>query len=246
MSRALEKYLDRVMIYANRNEKDAAQIRAEQEDHLLKKIADLEESGLSREDAIFEAIEAHGHPRTVGYGLRKRFSWVDVRTHGTARGFIAIGPKAIGIIAIGGVAVGVFSYGGVSFGFMSFGLLSLGLITSIGAFSLSPLGLAFGAIALGIITFGLLSFAVTAMGLLTFSLVHPEPVYVSDCIKIISYFTSETAPSYLLYLRNLVENVMEWTLMPFWISCIVLLTVKLILSRKEHRRIENANPKLVE
>ena len=45
MGRALEKYLDRVMIYANRKKEDAAQIRAEIEDHLLKKIADLEESG---------------------------------------------------------------------------------------------------------------------------------------------------------------------------------------------------------
>ncbi|MFZ0034304.1 MAG: hypothetical protein WAK60_04875 [Sedimentisphaerales bacterium] len=75
MSQALQKYLDRVMIYANRNEKDAAQIRAEQEDHLLKKVADLEADGLSREDAVFRTIEDYGHPRTVGRGLRKRFWW---------------------------------------------------------------------------------------------------------------------------------------------------------------------------
>ena len=84
MSRALEKYLDRVMIYANRNEADAARIRAEQEDYLLKKIADLEESGLPREDAVFQAIEEHGNPRTVGYSLRKGFALLDVRTQGTA------------------------------------------------------------------------------------------------------------------------------------------------------------------
>lgn len=76
MSRALKKYLDRVMIYANRTEADAARIRAEQQDHLLKKIADLEGDGLSREDAVFQAIKDHGTPRTVGYGLRKRFSWI--------------------------------------------------------------------------------------------------------------------------------------------------------------------------
>ncbi|MHC4545139.1 MAG: permease prefix domain 1-containing protein [Planctomycetota bacterium] len=78
MSRSLQKYLDGVMIYANRNEKDAARIRAELEDHLLKKIADLQTEGLSREDAVFGAIEELGSPQTVGCGLRKRFRWFSV------------------------------------------------------------------------------------------------------------------------------------------------------------------------
>jgi hypothetical protein len=245
MSRALQKYLEHVMIYANRNEKDTAQIRAELEDHLLKKIDDLQDQGLSCEDAIYQAIEDHGDPRIVGYGLRKRFPLLDVRTHGTARGFIAIGPKAIGIIAIGGVAAGVFSYGGISFGFMSLGLLSLGLIYSIGAFSLAPLGIAFGAIALGIMAMGLLSFGVTAMGVLAISLVR-DPFYISDCVRIISWFTPETAPHFLLQIKNLIEDVLGWPFLVFWISCIVLLTAKLILSRKECRRIRQADPSLVE
>lgn len=42
MSRELEKYLDHIMIYANRKEEDAAKIRAELQDHLRQKIADLE------------------------------------------------------------------------------------------------------------------------------------------------------------------------------------------------------------
>jgi len=37
MNRTLQKYLDGVMIYANRNEKETARIRKELEDHLLKK-----------------------------------------------------------------------------------------------------------------------------------------------------------------------------------------------------------------
>ncbi len=78
MSRTLQKYLDGVMIYANRNEKDTAQIRAELEDHLLKKIAALEAEGLSREDAVFGAIEELGSSQTVGCGLRKRFQWFSV------------------------------------------------------------------------------------------------------------------------------------------------------------------------
>ncbi len=234
------------MIYANRKKEDAAQIRAELEDHLLKKIADLEESGLSREDAVFDAIETHGHPRTVGYGLRKRFPLLDVRTHGTARGFIAVGPKAIGIIAVGGVAIGLFSYGGISFGFLSLGLLSLGLIFSIGGFSLAPLGFAYGAIALGLMAFGLLSFGVNAVGLLAISLVEPELVYVSDSLRVISYFTSETAPYYLLQIKGLVVNLWGWTWLPFWISCIVMLAVQLVLSRRERKRIKKTDMKLVE
>lgn len=78
MVRALQKYLDGVMIHANRNEKDAARIRAELEDHLLKKIADLEAEGLSREDAVLRAIEELGSSQTVGCGLRKRFRWISV------------------------------------------------------------------------------------------------------------------------------------------------------------------------
>ncbi len=78
MSRALQKYLDGVMIYAKRNEKDTAQIRKELEDHLLKKIAALEAEGLSREDAVFGAIEELGSSQTVGCGLRKRFRWISV------------------------------------------------------------------------------------------------------------------------------------------------------------------------
>lgn len=75
---ALQKYLDGVMIHANRNEKDAARIRAELEDHLLKKIAALEAEGLSGEDAVLRAIEELGSSQTVGCGLRKRFRWISV------------------------------------------------------------------------------------------------------------------------------------------------------------------------
>lgn len=78
MSQSLQKYLDGVMIYANRNDKDAARIRAELEDHLRQKIADLAAKGLSSEDAVFGAIEELGNSQTVGCGLRKRFRWICV------------------------------------------------------------------------------------------------------------------------------------------------------------------------
>jgi hypothetical protein len=237
MNQALEKYLDKVMVYANRNENDSARIRAELEDHLLKKIDDLRAEGLSDEEAALRAIEKHGDMRTVGYGLRKRFPLLDVRTYGTARGFVAIGPKAVGIIAIGGIACGVFSYGGVSLGFLSLGLLSLGMVASVGGFSLALGGFAFGVIALGLMAFGLLSFGITAMGGLPISVVR-DPFYVSHGVKVISWFTSENAPDYLLYTKNLVESMADLVFIPFWISCIVLLTVYLILFGRERSRLK--------
>jgi hypothetical protein len=164
MSRALQKYLDHIMIYANRSETDTAQIRKELEDHLLKKIADLQTEGLSREDAVFGAIEDHGHPKTVGYGLRKH-QWVDIRTRGTARGFIAIGPKAVGTIAIGGVALGLFSCGVVGVGVISFSIVSIALLWGFGAaFAFAACGFAQGTVAIGLMAAGLWSFGVIAVG----------------------------------------------------------------------------------
>ena len=164
MNRALQKYLDHIMVYANRNEKDTAQIRKELEDHLLKKIADLQTEGLSHADAVFGAIEDHGHPRTVGYGLRKH-QWLDIRTRGTARGFIAIGPKAVGTIAIGGVALGLFSCGIVGVGVISFSVVSIALLWSFGAaFAFAACGFAQGTVAIGLMAAGLWSFGVIAVG----------------------------------------------------------------------------------
>jgi hypothetical protein len=164
MSRALQKYLDHIMVYANRNEKDTSQIRKELEDHLLKKVADLQTEGLSCEDAVFGAIEDHGHPKTVGYGLRKH-QWVDIRTRGTARGFIAIGPKAVGTIAIGGFALGVFSCGIVGVGVISLSVVSMALLWSFGAaFAFAACGFAQGTVAIGLIATGLWSLGVIAVG----------------------------------------------------------------------------------
>ncbi|NIP24263.1 MAG: hypothetical protein GWN67_11135 [Phycisphaerae bacterium] len=162
MSRALQKYLDHIMVYANRNEKDTEKIRKELEDHLLKKVSDLQAEGLSHEDAVFGAIEDHGHPKTVGYGLRKH-QWVDIRTRGTARGFIAIGPKAVGTIAIGGAAFGLFACGIVGVGAISFSVVSIAIFWSFGvAFAFAACGFAQGTVAIGLMATGLWSFGVIA------------------------------------------------------------------------------------
>ena len=70
----------------------------------------------------------------------------------TARGIIAIGPRAIGgiacgyrakgVIALGGIAMGVVACGGISVGLVSLGMLSLGVLLGLG-------GLAIGTIANG-------------------------------------------------------------------------------------------------
>lgn len=242
MSLALEKYLDRVMIIANRNETQALQIRAELKDHLLKKIEELQENGSSREDAIFKAIEEHGNPRTVGYGLRPRFPWLDVRTKGTARGFIAIGPRAIGVVAIGGLACGVLAYGGISVGLLSFGGIALALLAALGGLTFAPIGLAYGGIAIGLMAIGGLALGITAMGGLAIGMLCLNE-YSGQTI---SHFTADTAPNYMQSILNIMNSFLGTIIISFWISCIILLTIQLLLSRKERQRIKNADPSLIE
>lgn len=242
MSRALQKYLDRVMIYANRDEEEAARIRTEQEDHLLKKISDLQASGLSREDAVFQAIEEHGHPRTVGYGLRKRFPWIDVRTHGTARGFIAMGPKAIGVFAFGGVAFGVFALGGFALGLFAFGGLALAALLSFGGFSAALIGFAYGGFALGLVALGGFTCGIIATGATAIGL------WVPEAVKAVSYFSQETVPHYLQYFDAFLTSKRTGMVSLLVFHCIFfsLLFTMLICQQKERRRIKRADPKLVE
>ncbi|UCC23481.1 MAG: hypothetical protein JSW23_05360 [Planctomycetota bacterium] len=240
MSRALQKYLDRVMIYANRNEKDAAQIRAELEDHLLKKIADLEESGLSREDAVFGAIEEHGHPRTVGYGLRKRFSWVDVRTHGTARGFVAVGPKAVGIIAMGGVAFGLFAFGGLAVGLITFGGLALAALFSFGGLSAAVFGYAYGGFALGLVAVGGFACGLIATGGMAIGLIVPQ-AGTSIAPQNSSLYTQYLQDSFLMSRQITVISTFL-----FWGTLVILILTYLVLTKMEYHRINRADPKLVD
>ena len=106
MKSILDRYLDRVLLYANRPESESEGIRQELKDHLLQKVEDLAGNGLPREEAILETLRQHGSPKTIGYKLRGSIPWIDIRSHGTARGVIAIGPRAIGIFAFGGVRFG--------------------------------------------------------------------------------------------------------------------------------------------
>jgi hypothetical protein len=158
MSQAIEAYLDRVMAYAHlREESEAMRVRAELRDHLLEKADVLTKNGTLREDAVYQTVKAHGPAPIVGYALRPKFPWVDVRTAGTARGFIAIGPKAVGVFAFGGLSIGLFSFGGVSIGVVGIGGCVLSLLAGWGGVVVTLLGLALGGCAIGLIAVGGLS-----------------------------------------------------------------------------------------
>lgn len=221
MSRALQKYLDQVMLYANRKEEDAVKIRVELEDHLRQKIADLQTQGLPREDAVFQAIEYHGTARTVGYSLRKGFALLDVRTQGTARGFIAIGPRAVGIIA---------------FGVLAFGALAIASLASCGGISLAPLGAALGLAAVGRVAFGMLACGGLAVGL-----------WVPWAIDRVSLLSGENGFQLLQHFRSSAGNVVvivitSWLFMVFPILNGIMCSLK----KDEYKRIKKIDPKLVE
>ena len=75
----------------------------------------------------------------------------------TAKGVIAIGPRATGVVALGSSARGVVSIGVTSFGIVSAGVFSFGFV-SVGS-------MAFGALAVGALGVGVFSSGAMAAGL---------------------------------------------------------------------------------
>src|SRR5690349_8334823 len=119
MKGAIDRYLDRVMSIADlRDAARESQVRQELRDHIEQKTEALREGGYEEAEALISAIETHGNPIQIGYRLRPH-RFLDVRLRGTARGFIAVGPKAYGVIAVGGVAVGLMAFGGLAIGVIS-------------------------------------------------------------------------------------------------------------------------------
>lgn len=242
MSQAIRQYINRVVIYANPTEAEEPQIRNELEDHLCTKVEELVEQGESREDAIFQAIEAQGRPDKVGYGLRK-FRWVDVRHRGTARGFIAIGPKAVGVFAFGGATLGVFSFGGFSAGLFAFGGFSLALLFGWGGFVVSLLGVAYGGVALGLLALGGFAAGVYAMGGTVIGIYANGPGS-STC----TLLPFSDAPNWIQSILNFSESdhwfgIFNIIIVSGWI---ILFYFMWIMQRRERRRIHNADPQLVE
>jgi hypothetical protein len=242
MSKALEQYLNRVMIYANRSDADAPKIRAELEDHLLKKVVELEKKGIAREDAIFQAIEEHGTPKTVGYGLRSKFPWLDIRSHGTARGFIAIGPKAVGVFAWGGMAIGIVAVGGFGVGLLTMSGFGLGLLFAFSGFAFAPFGIAYGGFAIGAVAAGGVAVGVVASGGTAFGM------WVPGAAKVISFYRSTNVPEFMRVFDPVLKSMRVYSAISIVSTIFMLMTraVSFFLQRREVERIRSADPKLLE
>lgn len=247
MSMSLDKYLGRVMAVAGIADLARRQsVRDELEDHLLQKIEDLEKKGMIREDAVYQAIEDNGNPVIVGYKLRD-WSFIDVRVKGTARGFIAIGPKAKGVIAIGGLAFGIIACGGLACGLFSFGGLALGLLLATGGCAAG--GFSYGGLSIGLVAFGGASIGIIASGGTAIGLWVPGG---GICLR---YFTPQNVPKFLrifdhmlsfnanspqaarrFFSGTLIFNFLLW--LPFFL----LMILQGVMMFREHKRIRKISP----
>jgi len=237
MNSIVERYIDRVLLYANKPEAEAETIRKEMRDHLLQKIEDLCAEGMEREEAVFQALHTHGQPSTIGYRLRGGFPWVDIRSKGTARGVIAIGPRAVGIVAFGGVAVGVVAIGGLAVGVVGIGGLALGLLIwgGLGIGGICFAGLALGAVAMGGMAIGLVAKGGLAVG----AWVPPlGPHAVSH-----SYFTAANVPAWLRSLESVMAgpNFLATHMAIIMPLYGLLLTVMIVLQLRETKRLNGCS-----
>jgi hypothetical protein len=229
----LDRYLDRVLVYANKPESESEAVRKELKDHLLQKVDDLAKNGLSREEATLEALRQHGSPRVVGYGLRGPFPWIDIRSHGTARGVIAIGPKAVGFFAFGGFAVGIVSFGGFSLGLFSAGGFALGLLCAWGGFAGGGIvsgGMVLGAVAVGGMAVGLVTAGGASVGAWV-----PHGLTLAGSI---SHYTDANVPPFLKSLEPVLNDEIRFTdhftiIMPVFMF--TLIVVNFAMYRERNR-----------
>jgi len=243
MNSILDRYLDRVLVYANKSAPKAEAIRKELMDHLLQKVDDLTQSGLSREEATLEALRQHGSPRIIGYKLRGAFPWIDIRAHGAARGVIAIGPTAVGIFAFGRIAVGVVACGTVAVGLFSAGFFAVGLLLAwafIGAGGIAAAFITIGGVATGYWAIGLLSNGDTAIGAWVPPTGHGPGV--------LSHYTAENVPPFLKTLEPLLRGCtyFEWNVFAFWPVLILTIFAFSYLRVRECKRVESADDWLIE
>lgn len=235
----IEKYLNKVIAYSEKSGQRAEDIRDELKDHLLKKIEILTKKGISREEAILSAIRTHGHPASVGEQYRHGFRWIDIRSRGTARGFIAIGPRAFGVFAFGGIAMGVFPFGGLSIGLFSLGGLSIGFI-ALGGIALG--GLAVGGLTIGIIATGGFGLGAVASGGKAFALWAPQEH------NAISYYSKSNVPAFLNSLTPflkasyyLLKHILVYNLLVITISILAP-----IIQYKHFKKFEDKKDWMIE
>ena len=232
MIHRLEIYLNQVMAYANLPQAQAESTRNELTDHLLERIDEFEKQGATRDDAVFRAIHDHGRPSDIGYGLRGGFPLIDVRLRGTARGFIAVGPKAVGVFACGIISTGVMSCGVLSFGLFSLGLIAVGLFFGFGC--VSGAFFSIGMTAIGIIAVGFNSLGVISSGL------NAAGLWVFNGVNTASFFTEKTAPDFFLYIGHLCElNAVEVgvSMLPLVAVVGIHLIVSTVLAAREKQRV---------
>jgi len=242
MKSILDRYIDRVLVYANKPEAEAETIRAELQDHLQEKVEDLTKSGMPREEATLEALRQHGAPKIIGYKLRGPFPWIDVRTHGTARGFIAIGPRAVGVVAMGGFAVGIFAFGGFACGLVSTGGFALGLLLAWGGFGMG--GMVSAGMALGLVAVGGMAVGLVAAGGYSVGAWVPYGWHHANAIKFhsdaLSYYTPQNVPPFLKSLEPLLNiansiNVYFVFVMPAFLLTLLLLNFMMYREGKRVR-----------
>ncbi|MHC4878306.1 MAG: hypothetical protein ACYTGL_17790 [Planctomycetota bacterium] len=241
MSQAVETYLDRVMQCAAISDPTAAErLCAEQRDHLEEKIDRLKQQGVPAEDAVFQAIDEHGDPVTVGYGLRPRLPLIDVRARGTARGIIAIGPKAVGVFAFGGMACGVFAFGGLACGVFTVGGLTAALLFSWAGMAIVPLGVAYAGFAAAPVAIGGFAAGLVAAG------GFAAGMYAIGGMSA-SHYTADTAPDWMTSAAAMTPHVVES--LAFHVTCavlmIALLTFSNLASFRELRRVQKISPRSV-
>jgi hypothetical protein len=245
MKSILDRYLDRVLVYANQPEPKAETIRKELKDHLLQKVDDLAKTGLSREEATLEALRQHGSPRVIGYKLRGAFPWIDIRSHGTARGVIAIGPRAVGIFAFGGIAVGVVACAPLAIGLFSAGFLAIGLAWA-WAF-LAAGGIATSFVAIGVIATGWLAIGLVVDGDTTIGAWVPYPGHASFSI---SHYTAENVPQVLRSLESLLHGCAvfdQYAIQIFLPAYLLLILAPLnYLKYREGKRVASADDWLID
>ena len=215
------------------------------------KIDDHASAGLCREDAVHRALTDLGHPRVVGYGLRPKFPWVDVRLHGTAKGVIAIGPRAVGVVAIGGMAMGLFAFGGMAIGLVSLGGFGIALLLGMGGIAIAPAGVAYGGMAIGLVALGGMACGAVAMGGLGIGLWVPSG---GVCY---SYYVAENVPAVLRQLDHFmtVKDHADWVQLGrvwIWVNVAYVavimagLVLQTTLMVREGRRVKAAGPTLFE
>ncbi len=238
----IDLYIGRVLRLAELPKDREAEVREEISGHLTETAEKLMKTGLYAKDATWKAIEQYGHPRVVGSRLRRPWQWVDIRQHGTARGFIAIGPKAVGVFAFGGFAAGIFAVGGTSIALFGVGGFTIGLLLAWGGLAIG--GTAFGGLAAGIAAGGGVTFGVVAYGGSCYALLSP---ITSSSAAIHSYYTLATAPEWLKSLLPLLEvpRMMVrqmWIIMPTFLALTLVPSIAMTVLSRHQSKPSTENP----